>query len=375
MTDTLVNKILVSGYYGYNNIGDEAILKGLVDGISEISDAEIVVLSKNPDWTVEKYGVKAVNRSKISEIFKAMKETDMLLSGGGSLLQDVSSSKSIIYYLGILKLAQLMKKKTFIYSQGIGPINSKFNRFLTRKILNKVSYLNVRDRQSEAYLRDLNIKRSVQVSTDTVFGIKKPSTEKGKEILRQLGVRENAINVGMIVMNWKNSGQRTVREFINTIETIKSQRDVNIILIPFFYHLDLEIESEIYNKVKDKYENVYLAKDYLHVKDYLSLIGNLDICVSMRLHGLIFSTLMGVYPIGISYDPKIDGFMRELNRVQQYYVQNFSSEELSKEIIESIDNKEELKKQTISYLQKFTKRAKEHNRKVVEVLELNNGKN
>ena len=60
----------MSGYYGYNNIGDEAILKGLVDGISEISDAEIVVLSKNPDWTTEKYGVKAVNRSKITDILK-----------------------------------------------------------------------------------------------------------------------------------------------------------------------------------------------------------------------------------------------------------------------------------------------------------------
>lgn len=374
MTNTLAGKILVSGYYGYNNIGDEAILKGLVDGISEISDAEIVVLSKNPDWTTEKYGVKAVNRSNVSDILSSIRNTDMLVSGGGSLLQDVSSSKSILYYLGILKLAQIMKKKTFIYSQGIGPISNRFNRFLTRKILNKVNYLNVRDRQSEAYLRDMNVNRHVQVTTDTVFGIKKPSLDKGKEILNKLGVRENSINVGMIVMDWKNSGQRTIREFINTIEMIKEERDVNIILIPFFYHLDLAIESEIYDKIKDKYNNVYLAKDYLHVNDYLSLIGNMDICVSMRLHGLIFSTLMGVYPIGISYDPKIDGFMKELNRVQEHYVQNFHSEELAKEIIYSIDNKERLKEETKGYLVKFTQKAKEHNQKVIEILETKHGK-
>lgn len=364
----------MSGYYGYNNIGDEAILKGLVDGISEISDAEIVVLSKNPDWTTEKYGVKAVNRSKITDILKNISSTDMLLSGGGSLLQDVSSSKSILYYLGILKLAQLMRKKTFIYSQGIGPIRRTFNRFLTRKILNKVDYLNVRDRQSEAYLRDLNVKRDVQVTTDTVFGIKKPSLDKGREVLDGLGVRRDTVNVGMIVMNWKNSGERTIEEFIKTIEIIKSERDVNIILIPFFYHLDLKIETEIYDKIKDKYENIYLADHYLHVNEYLSLIGNLDICVSMRLHGLIFSTLMGVYPIGISYDPKIDGFMKELDRVQNHYVQNFKSDELAKEILQSIEGRDELKKEISGYLLKFVERTKEHNQKVLEVLNTEHGK-
>ncbi|SMB91183.1 polysaccharide pyruvyl transferase CsaB [Peptoniphilus asaccharolyticus DSM 20463] len=374
MTNTLANKILVSGYYGYNNIGDEAILKGLVDGISEISDAEIVVLSKNPDWTTEKYGVKAVNRSKISDILVNMKRTDMLLSGGGSLLQDVSSSKSILYYLGILKLAQLMKKKTFVYSQGIGPIRRTFNRFLTRNILNKVDYLNVRDGQSEAYLRDLNVKRDVQVTTDTVFGIKRPSLEKGREVLDGLGVRKDAVNVGMIVMNWKNSGERTIKEFIKTIELVKSKKDVNIILIPFFYHLDLEIETQIYDKIKNEYENIYLADHYLHVNEYLSLIGNLDICVSMRLHGLIFSTLMGVYPIGISYDPKIDGFMKELDRVQNHYVQNFKSEELAEEILESIENREALKENISRYLLKFVKKTKEHNKKVLEVLNTKNGK-
>lgn len=364
----MASKILVSGYYGYNNIGDEAILKGLVDGITEISDAELVVLSKNPDWTTEKYGVKAVNRSKISDIISNIKQTDMLLSGGGSLLQDVSSSKSIIYYLGILKLAQLFKKKTFIYSQGIGPIGNPLNRFLTKRILNKVDYLNVRDRKSEKYLKSLHVKKEIQVTTDTVFGIKKPKLDKGLSILEGIGLRKDAVNVGMIVMDWKDYGQRTAEEFIKTIEKVKAQRDVNIILIPFFYHKDLKIETEIYEKIEKKFYNIYLVKEYLHVNDYLSLIGNLDICVSMRLHGLIFSTLMGVYPIGISYDPKIDGFMKELDREQKHYVDTFNSSDLSKEIIEAVDKQEELKQHTLNYLIKFTKRAKEHNQKVVEVL-------
>src|SRR5699024_5035457 len=108
MTNTLQKryKILVSGYFGYNNIGDEAILKGLIDGIrKKSSNIDIVVLSKNPDWTMAKYNVESVNRSKISDIISAIRDCDMLVSGGGSLLQDVTSKKSILYYLAILKLA------------------------------------------------------------------------------------------------------------------------------------------------------------------------------------------------------------------------------------------------------------------------------
>ena len=138
-------RILVSGYYGYNNIGDEAILKGLVDGISQVSDAELVILSKNPDFTQKKYKVDSVDRSNIFVIIKETIKSDMVLLGGGSLLQDITSKKSIIYYLTILLIALFFRKKTFLYSQGIGPVRLKRNRFLTKHILSKVDFINVRD--------------------------------------------------------------------------------------------------------------------------------------------------------------------------------------------------------------------------------------
>ncbi|WP_036729250.1 polysaccharide pyruvyl transferase CsaB [Peptoniphilus mikwangii] len=363
------NKILVSGYYGYNNIGDEAILKGLVDGISLHSDAEIVVLSKNPDWTEKKYNVKSVNRSNLFEIISAVRNCDMVLSGGGSLMQDITSKKSILYYLAILKLGMLFKKKTFVYSQGIGPINLKRNKYLARNILSKVDFLNVRDKASARELRELGVNRDILVTTDTVFGINKPNLDFGRDILKKLNVREDKKNICFTIMNWKNYGDRTISEIVSTIEKIVQKKDVNIIFVPFFYHLDLEIERKIYNLLKEKYENIYLVEEYLHVKEYLSLIGTMDIMVSMRLHGLIFATLMGVYPIGISYDPKIDGFMKELERIQRFYVGDFCSEKLSEEVLNSIDNLDELKKETREHLKKFYNLTDKHNEAVKFVLE------
>lgn len=363
------NRILVSGYFGYNNIGDEAILKGLIDGIlAKDPEVEIVVLSKNPDWTKKKYNVEAVNRSNIIDIVKAIKSCDMIVSGGGSLLQDVTSRKSIIYYLGILKMGMLFGKKTFIYSQGIGPVNCKRNRILTRKLLNKVDFINVRDNQSKRVLQDLGVNREVLVTTDTVFGINKPSGLDGFEILEKLNVRKDKINLAVNVIDWKNYRNSTVKEIERAIAKVLDLKDVNIILIPFYYHRDLDIESEIYDNLKEKYDNIYLVKEYLHIKRYLSLMKNMDIMLSMRLHGLIFATLMGAYPIGISYDPKIDGFMKELNRIQKFYVEDFDGNDVADEIIYAIDNLENLKKETSSYLEKFYVLTGKHNEAVLKIL-------
>lgn len=371
MTSTLRKsyRILVSGYFGYNNIGDEAILKGLIDGIrAKSSDVDIVVLSKNPDWTRAKYNVIAVDRSNVFDIITAVKKCDMLVSGGGSLLQDVTSKKSILYYLFILKLAMIFKKKTFIYSQGIGPISLKLNKTLTRRILNKVSFINVRDNQSARVLKELGVDRKILVTTDTVFGINKPLKDEGKEILKDLGVREGVKNLALTIIDWKSYRQRSVDEIVIAVEKILEERDVNVILIPFFYHVDLDIETEIYKRLKSKYDNIYLVEEYLHIERYLSLVGNMDVMLSMRLHGLIFATLMGAYPIGISYDPKIDGFMKELDRIQNHYVEDFKGVEVSNDIIKSLDNLERLKAETDKYLEKFYYLTDRHNNAVIEVL-------
>ena len=123
------NKIVLSGYYGFDNIGDEAVLFSIITALrKEIKDVHITVLSNNPDKTKALYGVESVNRWDIKAVARSIKESDLLISGGGSLLQDVTSSKTIPYYLAIVKIAQFYKKKVVFYSQGIGPVNKGISR-------------------------------------------------------------------------------------------------------------------------------------------------------------------------------------------------------------------------------------------------------
>src|SRR5690606_9766944 len=116
--------------------------------------------------------VYTINRWKFGEIFNLLGECDCLISGGGSLLQDVTGIKSLGYYLAIVRLAKFLGKPVFFYAQGIGPIETAFGRFMVRNVVNKVDYVTVRDKQSEVALLEMGVyKPKVTVTADPVLGM------------------------------------------------------------------------------------------------------------------------------------------------------------------------------------------------------------
>ncbi|GAE92445.1 CsaB protein [Gracilibacillus boraciitolerans JCM 21714] len=117
-------RIVMSGYFGFDNTGDEAILQAIVDSLRKLQpDVSIVVLSNNPESTAAKYHVEAVNRWDIKAIAKTIRNADGLISGGGSLLQDKTGWKTIPYYTAVMRIAKFYRKPVFVYAQGMGPID------------------------------------------------------------------------------------------------------------------------------------------------------------------------------------------------------------------------------------------------------------
>ena len=107
-----MTKYVISGYIGFDNFGDEAIAKVLTDYLKELNAEKITYISSNPKKTAELYGIDSVGTLKfIPEI----KNCDVLISGGGSLLQDVTSLKSLIYYLAVIVTALVFNKKVVIF--------------------------------------------------------------------------------------------------------------------------------------------------------------------------------------------------------------------------------------------------------------------
>ena len=98
-----MSKFMISGFYGAGNVGDEAILEAMLTRIvNKHKDAECYVISKNQKATKADHNVETIGRNDFSGFFKHLLSTDVLISGGGSLLQDVTSKKSLAYYIGII---------------------------------------------------------------------------------------------------------------------------------------------------------------------------------------------------------------------------------------------------------------------------------
>lgn len=330
-----INNIVISGYYGFNNAGDEAMLFSILQSLKkEYPSAKFTVISGNPKNTTNIFGVKSIYRFNIVDIFKELLCSQLLISGGGSLLQDVTSSKSILYYLSIILMGIFCKCKVFLYAQGIGPVKNKLTKILLKWCLKHVDGITVRDQESYNFLKKLGIKRRLFLTADAVLALNKVSLDIGKSILIDNNVDIDKIKIGICVRNW-NDAINWTKQFNDLFVKLK---EYQVVFIPMQYPEDFEI-----GKIIDKYNFnniIHLNKSY-KTEELMSIIGNMDVLVGVRLHSLIFATLMHVPVVGISYDPKIDNFLKSIKENKIINLKNLDSDEIYKKILEKLRLKKE----------------------------------
>lgn len=325
--------VLLSGYYGFDNSGDDAILKAIVSDIRKKNrDIDIKVLSKNPEKTERMYSVKAINRFKLKEVYSAMKNADLFISGGGSLLQDITSTRSLLYYLALMKLAKFLRKPVMVYANGIGPIDGRMNRHFTRKILNRVDLITLRDESSRVFVVDeLKVKnKKIKVTADPVFTLQPSDEERVNQIFKSEDIPKDKKIIGISVRKWKLASNLT-ETMAKSIDEILKKYDVNVVLVPMHYPEDLEISEDINKLVTEA--GSYVLKDKYPVEDIMGVINEFEMIVAMRLHSLIYAATMEVPMVGLSYDPKIEGILKSLSMEKILDVETFQVGEL----IDSID--------------------------------------
>ena len=338
--------ILISGYYGFNNIGDESILRTVIDNLREkLPQVDITVLSRDPKQTERKYGVKAAARMNPLAICRSVRRCDMLLSGGGSLLQDATSRRSILYYLFLLWLAQRMGKRTFIYSQGIGPISSLRNRKLTASVLRRTDGIVVRDAKSRDLLLELGVPdHLIHVTADPVIRVRAPGRSLGERILEEEGCPRRP---GRLVVGWavkaRKPGKAFLQEVQRCIRWLGESCGADSVLIPFFYDEDRWVCEAVAAALDGRAGR--LRKKYLS-EETLSIIGCMDVLVGVRLHSLIYAAIMGVPMIGISYDPKVDSFLDSIGRSAPFTVEDFTLEKFQAVFRDTLERREELREST-----------------------------
>lgn len=321
-----MSEIVISGYYGFGNAGDEAMLAAMVEVLTELeSNIKITVISGNPVETRRRHGVASVYRLNYPEITLALSRSQLLISGGGSLLQDVTSERSLYYYLSIMMLAKKIGTPVMLYAQGIGPVRGRVARSIMRYIGNMVDLITVRDKGSEAELKRLQVtKPPIFVTADPVLAMHQVDKQMGRAILRKAGVEGNTPIIGISVREWKDWAHYK-KVLAQVADQLAAELGARIVFLPMQWPEDVAVSIKIANCTQ--HGAIVLSEEYT-TSELLSLVGNFDVLIGIRLHALIFAAVMHVPMVGISYDPKIERFLETLGEHDVATLQNISVDNL-----------------------------------------------
>ena len=351
-----MKRLLLSGYYGYGNAGDEAVLAGLAAGFRaarSAADLEMVALSGSPSETRAAHGIAAADRYRPAALLAEIRRADLVLSGGGSLLQDVTSAHGIFYYLGVVRLAQMLGKKTMFIAQGVGPLKLARSRRLVKSVANRLNAVTVRDPDSARLLREAGVTRpSIEVTADPALLLEVPEGPHPRPLPHQNGRGESERNgphlsalsdsplplagegpgvaaafgpgaaassagpgagsgvFGVALRPW--GGREGVAAHVaDACASVLSGR--RALLLPMQPESDKPVAEQFarqWHQGSQAGNRVTLCSTEKGLMPLLANIAACDLMIGMRLHALILAAAAGVPSVALSYDPKVDAFMQ-----------------------------------------------------------------
>ena len=297
--------IVLSGYYGFQNSGDDAILRMIIKDIRSYDpDIGITILSNRPADTKRNYQVNAVNRWNLFAIRKVLKESRLFISGGGSIIQDVTSTKSLLYYLALIRMAKKQNNKVMLYANGIGPVQKPKNLKRTKNVLNQVDVITLREEDSRELLNELSIiSPKIAVTCDPVLALTEIDNEQADSLL----YRHQLIGEPYVIVSlreWKTIPLFEA-ELLDALKELKQKHNCELLFVSMQSPQDTAINQK-YAKLTD---SVCITKR-LSADACIGLAQNALFAVGMRLHLLIYAFAANVPSIGLAYDPKVESVMK-----------------------------------------------------------------
>lgn len=297
-----MHKLLLAGYIGCGNLGDDAIALGFMHA-ADPHGFDMMLLSGDPQATYNQYKVQSIPRKDMGAVDKAIEACDALVFPGGSIFQDVTSVRSVAYYSRLVTRAKKKGKKVILLSQGVGPLNKFLGKRMASAAFRAADAITVRDPASMAAIKALGVNRPVKVTADSAFLLPKPSTN-GEGSSFQVGQMRT---VGISARPHGKKGE--VPAFFGELCRLLFQGGYVPVLIEMDRAEDGPLIQEISAKQGGKIPDIRKLTSPVQVQERLA---RMEAVIAMRLHAGILAATVGVPPMMISYDPKVDAFARQL---------------------------------------------------------------
>lgn len=302
--------VVICGAYGKGNAGDDAILVSMIRQLREQDpDLPITVMTRKPRQTAVLTGVSTVHIFNTIGAGRRMKKSRLYISGGGSLIQNATSTRSLMYYLYSIRQAKRSGCAVMMYGCGIGPVTGEHSRRQTARVLEEcVDLITLRDQESLETLRSFGVNTpKVRITADPTL-LMEGDASAAQRYLQQSGLNPQGHYSLFVLRPWDGTQER--------LDAICAAADYGwekYGLAPLFYTLEPSRDEEITRAA------AALVKAPCKILEPMTdgaalcgLMGMMELVVAMRLHALVFACARQTRVAAISYDPKVSGFMSYL---------------------------------------------------------------
>ncbi len=307
------NGVLICGAYGMRNAGDEAVLDAILSELRGIDpELEITVLSRSPKETQDAHGVKAIHTFWLPGVLRAMHTSALYVNGGGSLLQDVSSTRSLLYYLFTLYAAKRSGCRVMMYGCGVGPIRRPSNRRLTGRVVQRcVDAITLREKNSLEELRSLGVTRpEITVASDPALSLTPAPESDTERLLQRLGIDPAGRYLCLSLRRWPGIQDRLAL-FAAAADYAWETYGLQPLLLSVNPLQDDRTMEHLRERINAP---AILVHEPLDTAEVVGLIGRMQAVLAMRLHVLIFAASRSVPLAAVSYDPKVASFLDYLSQ-------------------------------------------------------------
>jgi polysaccharide pyruvyl transferase CsaB len=295
-------RVLILGYHGFGNVGDEALLLSLLQMLP--ASAEPVVLSPHPDITAESYSVQVCPRWHPVKVAQQLGTAQALIWGGGSLLQDATSWRSPLYYLALMAAAQRLNLITLAWAQGIGPLSRPWIRSWVRQVLAHCTQISVRDDKAASLLDAWQVPYTLAPDPVWCLSSQPPNlAEPPKHPAIAVILREHPLLT-----------EERQQLLLRALRILQQTTESTLWLVPFQLDPVTEKGADL-TLARTLYQGLMANAQILCLRDpreLKGLLGQARLVISMRYHGLIMAAASGCRCFGLSYDPKVTTLMQSL---------------------------------------------------------------
>ncbi len=300
--------LAVGGYFGCGNLGDDAILQGVLQGLSDLSPGiRVICLSGNARRDRKRLGVHAVGRKNPFAVASALRRADLFLCGGGSLLQNATGNRSLLYYLSLLGLSHLLGTKPILFAAGIGPLYGDGMQKAVRSTLALCPYISLREPDSKELLESLDLDPAhLHLGADPAFLLPAPPPLRAPALLAAHGIAPSTPYLCIVLKGGRM--QEDVRRLVLAAARVLCRRHT---LLPILLTFDTKKDKKA-TRIAQK--TLHGCKIHLsEAADAAAILAGATATLTMRLHALILATAARTPAVGIPSDPddgKIASFAR-----------------------------------------------------------------